>query len=84
MTGPGCWATAPLLALADAEGEVAELEPDEDDLEGAGVVLEPLVLELPLELTDDDAPVDDPEALVVIEPDGEVLASDEMTLPTPT
>lgn len=42
-----------MLALADAELEVAEVEPDEpeeDDLDGAEVVLEPPELLEPLEL----------------------------------
>ena len=37
INADGCWATAPLLGLADAELEVPELEldgPADDDLEG--------------------------------------------------
>ncbi len=73
-----------------AELEVAEVEPDgpeEDDLEGAEVVLEPLEpLELdPLvELADADEPPNAAEPLVVIEPVGEAAPLPAIILAAPT
>lgn len=89
MSAPGCWATAPLLALAGAELEAAKVEPDEpeeDDWEEVGVVLEPLEppeLE-PVDVADAEEPVDAAEPLVVIEPVGEAAPFEAIILAAPT
>lgn len=75
---------ASLLALADAELEVEPDDPEEDDWEGAGVVLELLEPGPLVELVNADEPVDAAEPLVAIEPVGEAAPLGAITLANPT